>query len=196
MNTLFYFILFTVSLVGSPGPVNILLAGLGANHGIVRNMPFVAGLIVSATVVSVACLAGFQIVFQNPIVHNWIVVFGSLYIMYLAAKLYRMRPQGTDAPPVMHRFHDGLLVTLLNPKFYVMVTAVFSQFIGPGENDALFVVGGFIGLLFVAHVVWLGLGATLKGILQSTQHFHIINKCMGALLFVFAVYFLVAQLTR
>ena len=44
-GAVFLFVFFTVPLVWSPGPVNILLAGLGANHGVWKNMPFVCGLI-------------------------------------------------------------------------------------------------------------------------------------------------------
>lgn len=144
MNQLPLFVLFTVPLVCSPGPVNILLAGLGANHGILKNLPFIGGLICSATAVSVACLAGFQVVLQNKIVYNWLIIAGSLYIMYLAVKLYRLQPNAIEKNVVTHRFQDGLLVTLINPKFYMMVTAVFAQFIGPSKNNPLIVCSGFI----------------------------------------------------
>ena len=190
MNQLFLFILFTVPLVWSPGPVNILLAGLGANHGICKNLPFVGGLICSATLISIVCLLGFQVVLQNEGVYRGLVVAGSLYIMYLAIKLYRLQPNTIDKNVVTHRFRDGLLVTLLNPKFYMMVTAVFAQFIASNASNAAFVVVGFIFILLAAHITWLGVGSLLKEATQNVRRLCLLNRVMGALLFLFALYFL------
>ncbi len=172
-----------------------MLAGLGANHGIGKNIPFVVGLICSATVISIACLLGFQVALQNPVVYGWLIIAGAAYIMYLAVKLYRMRPtqahgRGGD---VMYHFRDGLLVTLLNPKFYVMVTAVFAQFISPQKHNAVSVCIGFVLLLLCAHIAWLGLGKMLGQMGKehgSARHLVVVNKIMGVSLFVFAFYFL------
>lgn len=190
MNELLFFILFSVPLVCSPGPVNILLAGLGANHGVIKNLPFVGGLICSATVISLACLAGFQVVLQQKNIYHWLTIIGSLYIMYLAIKLYRLQPSAVEENVVAHRFKDGLFVTLLNPKFYVMVSAIFTQFIGPDKSRALLVCFGFILILLVAHIAWLGLGKILQGATRTAHRLRRLNQCMGASLFLFALYFL------
>ena len=190
MKQIFLFILFTVPLVCSPGPVNILLAGLGANHGIRKNLPFVGGLICSATLISIACLIGLQVFLQNKIVYRGLIIVGSFYIMYLAVKLYRLQPQNIEKNTVKHRFKDGLLVTLLNPKFYIMVTAVFAQFVGPDTNSTIFVVFGFVFILLVAHIGWLGVGSILKETTSGARHLGVFNKVMGASLFIFALYFL------
>ena len=190
MEQFFLFVFFTVPLVWSPGPVNILLAGLGANHGVWKNMPFVCGLICSATLISIVCLLGFQVVLQNQIIYQGLIIAGSLYIMYLAIKLYRLQPNAVDTNAVAHRFHDGLLVTLLNPKFYVMVTAIFAQFVERGVNNAVMVLLGFILVLLTAHIAWLAVGATLKETVKNPARLHWLNKIMGMLLFGFALYFL------
>ncbi len=188
--TLFLFVLFTVPLVCSPGPVNILLAGLGANHGIRKNLLFVGGLICSATLISIACLIGLQVFLQNKIVYRGLIIAGLFYIMYLAIKLYRLQPQNIEKNAVKHRFKDGLLVTSLNPKFYVMVTAVFAQFVGPSTNSVVFVVFGFVFILLVAHIGWLSAGSMLKETTSNARHLQVFNKIMGASLFLFALYFL------
>ena len=190
MDKIFLFVAFAVPLVWSPGPVNILLAGLGANHGIRKNMPFVFGLICSATLISVICLLGFQVVLQNQIVYQGLIIAGSLYIMYLAIKLYRLRPSAVETNAVAHRFHDGLLVTLLNPKFYAMVTAIFAQFVESGVKNAAIVLLGFILILLIAHIAWLAVGATLKETAKNPARLHVLNKITGVLLFGFALYFL------
>ena len=110
MKPILLFVLFTVPLVASPGPVNILLAGLGVNHGVWKNLPFIGGLICSATLISFACLLGLQVVLQNKIVHQTLVIAGSCYIGYLAIKLYRLSPGHDRKNAAAHRFGDGLLV--------------------------------------------------------------------------------------
>ena len=190
MEQLILFVLFSVPLVWSPGPVNILLAGLGANHGVYRNLPFVGGLICSAVLISIACLLGFQVILQSQTVYQWLTVAGALYIMYLSVKLYRLQPCAIEAGVVTHRFQDGLLVTLLHPKFYVMVTAIFAQFVGPGKRNAALVGLGFILILALAHIAWLGLGALLKDVTRNARRLRLLNKVMGVSLFLFAVYFL------
>ena len=117
------------------------------------------------------------------------IVAGSLYIIYLAVKLYRLQPNTIEQNVVAHRFQDGLLVTLFNPKFYMMVTAVFAQFVDLQKSNASVVLFGFIFILLAAHIAWLGLGKVLQGA-RSTRHFRLLNKTMGALLFLFGLYFL------
>ncbi len=190
MKPIILFVLFTVPLVASPGPVNILLAGLGLNHGVWKNLPFIGGLICSAALISFVCLLGLQVVLQNRVVHQTLVIAGSCYIGYLALKLYRLSPDAIVTNARSHRFGDGLLVTLLNPKFYIMVTAVFAQYIEADGRNALWVVGGFLWLLTVAHIGWLAIGRGLKFTTRNTQNLRALNKLMGASLFVFALYFI------
>lgn len=190
MGPTLLFVLFTVPLVASPGPVNILLAGLGVNHGVWKNLPFVGGLICSAALISLSCLLGFQVILQNKIVHQTVVIAGSCYIGYLAIKLYRLSPSMIENKASAHRFRDGLLVTLLNPKFYVMVTAVFAQFIGESVRSAIWVVLGFLLLLTLAHIGWLVVGTTLQRTMRDVRRLGMLNKLMGASLFIFALYFI------
>ncbi len=192
MGPILLFVLFTVPLVASPGPVNILLVGLGVNHGVWKNLPFVGGLICSAALISFACLLGLQVILQNKIIHQTVVITGACYIGYLAIKLYRLVPGTIESNASAHRFRDGLLVTLLNPKFYVMVTAVFAQFIGESVRSAIWVVLGFLLLLTLAHIGWLVVGTTLQRVSRDVRRLGVLNKLMGASLFVFALYF-VAQ---
>ena len=70
---------------------------------------------------------GVQVFLQNRIVCRGLIIGGAVYIMYLAVKPYRMQPKTIEKNVVTHRFSDGLLVTLLNPKFHVRVTAVFTN---------------------------------------------------------------------
>ena len=71
-----------------------------------------------------------------------------------------------------------------------MVTAIFAQFVGPDKRNAALVGLGFILILALAHIAWLGLGALLKDATRNARHLRLLNKIMDASLFLFAVYFL------
>ncbi len=170
--------------------MNIMLAGLGANHGIVRNLPVLLGVTSAVVSASIAGLLGFQVILESPVIHRWIGIAGAAYIMYLAVKLYRLKPVKAQSDAVSHGFTDGFLATLLNPKFYVMMTSVFAQFLSPEKNNLMAVCVAFCLFLFCANCGWLCLGKVLAGIGNNDRHLVIINKALGASLFAFAIYFL------
>ena len=175
--------------------MNIVLAGLGANHGIVKNFPFLFGVTSAVAAVSAACLLGFQVILENPLVHHWIGIAGAAYILYLSVKLYRLKPARMQGGSVSHGFTDGFLATVLNPKFYVMVTSVFAQFLSPEKNNSMIVWAAFCVFLFAANSAWLCLGKALGSIGSDDRYLPVVNKIMGASLFAFAIYFLYDGIT-
>lgn len=190
IHEIILFILFSAPLFWSPGPVNILLAGSGANHGIVKNLPLLFGVTFAVALIAIAFLVGYQLILQNPVVHQWTSIAGAMYIMYLAVKLYRMQPSVSGGQSSPHNVIDGFFATALNPKFYVMLTTVFAQFLSAQKNNALAVLTAFCLFLFCANFGWLCFGKIIGEIGEENHYILVVNKILGSLLFLFTLYFL------
>jgi threonine/homoserine/homoserine lactone efflux protein len=66
---------------------------------------------------------------QFPAVSGIIKVLGSLYVLWIAWKMLSagVLQDSTDAKPA--NFWDGCVLLLLNPKAYILITLIFTQFL-------------------------------------------------------------------
>jgi len=176
----------------SPGPATIALAGTGMRHGFAKSMPFFLGLIFAAVLIIVAGGFGLNELFLSiPAVYTAIRYAGIAYILYLAWKLFRARPEIDEDATASYGFLDGMLLTVLNPKFYVLVTVFYSQFLKPGEGGLLQMIVGLSLVMIFSQAVWLGIGAGLKPLLKSSRALRIQTTIFGIMLALVAVYLVV-----
>ncbi|MBL4756246.1 MAG: LysE family translocator [Rhizobiales bacterium] len=183
---------FLLPITLSPGPATIALASTGMNHGFVRSMPFFCGLYMSAIVVAIAGGLGLnEILLSSPVAFAIIRYAGISYILYLAWKLFRARPQVEGDNPVSYGFLDGILLTALNPKYYVLITVFFSQFLKPGEGDLVKLLFGLGLILLGSQTIWLSIGVGLRPLLKSERALRIQTTIFGIMLAMVAVYLLV-----
>ncbi len=163
---------FTVALtiaVASPGPGVAAVVARALSTGFRRTVPIIGGLIIgdiiyiSAAIGGLAALATtFGEVF---IVVRWL---GAAYLIYLAIRLWRSRPE--HAPDATARprgsavqvFLAGLSITLGNPKVMVFYLALLPALIdlrtvGLAEYLAM------IGIVAVVLTVVIGAYAALAG---------------------------------
>jgi len=180
-----------VPLTLSPGPATIALAGLGMNRGVVSSMPFYAGLLISAFVIAAASGMGLNSIFlANPTAYEILRTAGIGYILYLAWKFLRARPSISDSAGNGYSVYDGMLLTALNPKFYVIVTVLFSQFLKPGQDGVWAVILGFMAVLAFSQLVWLTAGAIIKPLLKSERARRIQSRVFGVLLLMVVIFML------
>lgn len=176
----------------SPGPATVALAGTGMANGFVKSMPFFFGLFFAALLIIVAGGFGLNELFLSiPAAYSVLRYAGIVYIFYLAWKLFRARPEIGEESGVNYRFVDGMLLTVLNPKFYVLVTVFYSQFLKPGEGGLLWMIAGLSLVMIFSQAVWLGIGAGLRPLLKSTRALRIQTTIFGILLALVAVYLLI-----
>lgn len=191
MQNVLAFLALLLPLTLSPGPATIALAGLGMNRGIVRSMPFFCGLLISVFVIAAASGMGLNAIFAaNPRVYEILRYAGIGYILYLAWKFLRARPSISNAADSEYSIYDGMLLTALNPKFYVIVTVLFSQFLKPGQDGVWAVVLGFTAVLAFSQFVWLAAGAGIRPLLKSERALRIQSRVFGLLLLLVAVFML------
>lgn len=193
MQTVVTFLAMLLPLTLTPGPAAIALAGLGMSQGVVRSMPFYFGLLVSVFAIAVASAYGLTtILTSSETLYQAVRYAGIAYILYLGVKFLKSRPTPGATTSGNHTMIDGIVLTALNPKFYAMVIAVFSQFVGSGAAQTWTLICGFTLVLAFSQLVWLVAGAGLRPLLNSPRALRIQSVVFGASLIAIGLYLLIA----
>ena len=125
------FFIFALIMVTTPGPANLLLMSSGAQHGLLKSLPFVAGVTVGKLFLTIGLGFGFlSLLNSNPIIINLIKIAGTGYICWLSYKIMFLNLKPTsniDSKSNVPNFFNGILVHPLNPKGWAMVIAAYTQ---------------------------------------------------------------------
>lgn len=129
-------ILFLFPLAYSPGPGNLFFAANGARFGFRATLSANAGYHLATWVVTVALGLGFIAALdQFPQLFRFLHIAGSLYVLWLAWKLFRAGALTGATAPKAAGFLDGVVLLILNPKAYVIIALMFTQFLGGAGKD-------------------------------------------------------------
>lgn len=187
MTSLPAFLALLLPLVLSPGPVGLALAGLGMSYGLRPGIPFWFGAQAAALLAGGASALGLaQFLIAVPAAYKIIQLAGIAYVTWLAWKFVTARPKPAGEADKVAGFFSGILITLLNPKFYVMVIAVFSQFMLPGGKDSWQLVVGLWLCICFSGMLYLGGGALFRPLLKSERALRIQSVSFGLMLFAVA----------
>ncbi|MCM2129788.1 LysE family translocator [Larsenimonas rhizosphaerae] len=185
-------VLYALTVMYTPGPVNLL----GLNAGLTSRFKEVWGFFAGVALAifcwfAVIGYAGQQLIVQGLM--PWIALAGSAYILYLAWTVFRATPPDTvkehPAPRALG-FRDGLLMQLLNPKNTLLVVPITTvMFPGRGITDTSLVLwslaislgGGGAPALYLA--AGKGIGARIT----ETRYIRRCNSVMAGLLVVVAL---------
>ncbi len=190
-------ILFLAPLAYSPGPGNLFFAANGARFGLVATLPANLGYHVATWLVTVAIGFGFLGVIEAvPQVFGALKLAGAAYVLWLAWKLLRAGLLGSGAQARPARFWDGAMLLLLNPKAYVIIALMFTQFLGGAEDGHVALVLG-IATIFtvnncVAFTVWTMLGDGLAQRFRNPDSARWLNIGFGGMLAAVAVWMVLA----
>lgn len=191
MQTVIAFLALLLPLTLTPGPATIALAGLGMKQGLLKSLPFYFGLLAAVFVIAVASAYGLTaILTRSDMIQQVIRTAGIAYILYLGVKVLRSKPAATAPASSGYTAVDGIVLTALNPKFYVMVVAVFSQFIGPEIAHTWVVIVGFTAVLAASLLIWLVAGAGLRPLMNSPRALRIQSLVFGLSLIGVGLYLL------
>ncbi|ASP40176.1 threonine transporter [Bacterioplanes sanyensis] len=160
-------------LVFSPGPANIVFAVSGAQMGVRRSLPLLAG--VDTVFILVSILVGFgfgQVMQRYPDVVQVMQWLGAAYLIYLAWTFLRssLRVADTQAKPL--GFVDGVVIQVLNSKGWLMVVLMYSLFSEPALEQfgalGIWVLVVWLAVLNISiHLVWIKAGHIIS---QWSQH--------------------------
>ena len=128
------FLLITVVLVITPGPIVTLVIATGASQGIRAALTTVAGTTLGNAILLAAIAFGLSWVLQNAaILFDILRWVGAAYLIWLGIQAWRHAgADGTAAAPGRHvHFWRGFVVALSNPKTIAFFTAFLPQFVDP-----------------------------------------------------------------
>ena len=180
------FILAALALCGSPGPATVSLAATGAAFGPRRSLAYMAGIDAGMVVVMSVTAAGVTgLVLAIPGATPVVAVLAALYFVHLAWRIATAPPLGDTAPGSEPSFAAGVLLSLVNPKGYAAMAALFSGFVlirGRPELDAALKLGVLVVIVVSVNAAWLIAGAALTRFFREPRTSRVINVAFAILL--------------
>ena len=182
-------------LVFSAGPANIAMASLGGQFGLGKSMPFILGINLIVLLEAFAIGLGIGDFIKNyPVLFKYIKYAGSLYLIYLAYKLFYLSQANSKEsklnPP---SFFDGVILQLLNIKVMTVIFVMFSQFLDINSNQILQVSILSFGISILttcATISWAFVGASLSQKFMSKKSVKFQGYIFGTMLICVALWML------
>ena len=181
------FLLAAIALAGSPGPATLSLAAAGAAFGARRVAGYFSGILlgmVGVMTIVAGGVVGFLLAVPGatPVV----TALAAVYFAWLAWRIATAPPltgePGDRRPP---SFMGGLGLSLINPKGYAAMAALFSGFVLLHQSVALDVaakIALLTLLIATVNVAWLLLGALLTRFFHDPRTNRIVNVAFAILL--------------
>ena len=199
------FIIATSALAISPGPDNIYVLMQSITNGRKYGLATVCGLILGCLVHTTLVAFGVSAIIKaNESLYFIIKLFGALYLLYLAYKVFKSDAKVTlsnDAVPkksLWQLFKQGVIMNVLNPKVSIFFLAFFPGYL---FSKTLNTITQFyvLGLLFMlTSFIIFSLIAVLAGFISDYLKTHdkvgLVLKWMQIVVFVgIAVFILVSD---
>ena len=195
--TIIALILFLFPLAYSPGPGNMFFAANGARFGIRATLPANAGYHLATWIVATAIGLGALTAFATyPQLFILLKLTGSAYVLWLAWTLFRSGGAGELGPARPAGFGTGVVLLLFNPKAYVIMLLMFTQFIDPASTrqsaTVLLIATVFTLNNLAAFLLWTVAGDRLARRFRDGAQARRINQVFGAVLAAVAVWMALA----
>lgn len=184
-------ILYCIGVMYTPGPVNIISLNVGMQRGLLKQVPFCAG--VSCALCFWFLLIGYTgSALVNDSVLPFVAAGGGCFIFYLAYKILSSTVDTKQSGKglALLGFKEGLFMQLLNPKSMLAVLPVTTvQFPAVGIDGASIAIWsvGLAILGFGAPFSYTAIGATVARHIQNGPFFKYFNIAMGLMLVVVGI---------
>src|SRR5262245_8230325 len=187
MDSLAGFLLAALALAGSPGPATLSLTATGAAFGARRGSAYLVGIVVGMVLVMAIVASGVVgLLLAMPGATPVVTVVAAAYFLYLAWRIATAPPLGEEAGKRrVPTFAGGLLLSLVNPKGYAAMAALYSGFVLVHDQLALDVAAKMVLLTLVivaVNVAWLLSGAALTRFFREPRMNRVINVSFAVLL--------------
>ena len=191
-DALIALILAGLVLAGSPGPNTMSLAAAGAAFGARRSVAYMVGLALGMLAVMVIVASGVvAMLLAVPGIAPVATIAALLYFVYLAWKIATAPPLSEgSAERRAPSLGDGLLQSLVNPKGYAAMLALFAShtlIAASLLSDAALKTAVTMGIIVFVNLLWLYVGAVLARTFQSPRANRVINVTFAVLLLASAV---------
>jgi threonine/homoserine/homoserine lactone efflux protein len=187
MDGLSGFLLAALALAGSPGPATLSLTATGAAFGAGRGIAYLAGIVVGMVAVMAAVAGGLVgLLMAVPGATPVVAVLAADYFLYLAWRIAMAPPLTEDdgqrrAPT----FIAGLALSLVNPKGYAAMAALYSGFVLVPDRmgaDVAVKMAVLTVVIIAVNVAWLLAGASLTRFFRDPRSNRVINVAFAVLL--------------
>lgn len=193
LETAIKLVLFLFPLAYSPGPGNMFFAANGARFGFSSTIPANTGYHIATWIVTLAIGLGFGwIATKFPMLLIVIKYLGSAYVLYLAWCLLQAGTLGDNGDARQASFWDGVILLLLNPKAYLIITLMFTQFTTTETNIPLIllITTVFTANNLLAFSIWAYVGDRLAQVFRKEAGAAALNTVFGIMLAVVAIWML------
>ncbi|MCE4052586.1 LysE family translocator [Pseudomonas sp. Au-Pse12] len=193
MSLVFSMAAFALAASITPGPVNIVALGSGAQFGFRASLRHVAGATLGFVLLLVLIGLGLhELLRQWPVLTQGIRLFGVAFLLYMAWKLAsddgRLNTQGqARAPSAWY----GALMQWLNPKAWLACVAGMGAFAADGEARLVWLFAAvYLVICYLSIACWAYAGSFLRHYLGNPARMRLFNRSMAALLAASAAYLL------
>lgn len=198
-------LIFCITVSFSPGPANFIFMATSSRYGFVKSLPIIAGVYVVFTIEFILVGLGLgEVLGRFPVLAKVIQILGVLYLFYLAWSFIRSSKRYSEKEKIpsesikIPNFRDGVLIQILNPKGWTILSLQFSLFpflISDGFFGTPFLSILFWGMIFIPinlmnAFFWTGLGAWTTRLFSSPKARKIQGFVLGGLLFLLGVWIL------
>ena len=187
MDGVFGFALAGFALAGSPGPATLSLAATGAAFGARRGLGYMAGIIIGMVLVMGMVATGVMgLRLTLPGATPVVTVAAAAYFLDLAIRIATAPPlsAGTDQRR-QPWFGSGLFLSLVNPKGYAAMAALFSGFVLIRDGlalDAAAKIVVLVAIITAVNFAWLFAGAAFTRFFHDPRTNRAINVTFAVLL--------------
>jgi threonine/homoserine/homoserine lactone efflux protein len=181
------FILAGLALAGSPGPATLSLAATGAAFGARRGLGYMTGINLGMVAVMAITASGVVgLLLALPGATPAVIGLSSAYFAYLAFRIATAPPLAEAGAQERHpSFVAGVLLSLINPKGYAAMAALFSGFVLIREQivlDATAKIVVLAAIIALVNIAWLSAGSTLTRFFREPRTNRLINVSFAVLL--------------
>ncbi len=174
------FIVFTIVIVGTPGPATISVLHSGINYGFKKSFPYLVGVVMGFS--WNLSMAAFGVtILEHQILYRVLQYTMLAYIFSIAYKIATSAPleQGSQSKPL--NFFQGLLLNSLNPKAYIAAFLGISQFSIPSSYwaSALVIVGGNLIIALSVQNCWALLGQYIAKLFAHPTWYKPVNYLLA-----------------
>ena len=178
------FALAALLLLITPGPGVMSLAGVGAAFGTRPGLAYMSGLCLGTNLVAGMVVAGYAaLLLATPYIRTVLMALSFGYLFWLALKIAfagrKLAFIQADRPPGLV---GGVTLQIINPKAYVVNTALFTGFAFANSSLLAETAWKFLilnAIWIVIHLLWLYAGISLNRFNLSERAQFVINSGMA-----------------
>ena len=164
--------LFAATMIGTPGPANMVVMAAGARFGFRGALPFLAGTILGKQFLIWPLGLGLLTVLSPDSIAFQILRWASVaYILWLAWRIAGVRIVERDVADTPPSFAAGLIVHPLNPKAWAMIIGALTNFAVGGASVLSITAAAallFLSLQIVLQSLWTLAGVQIAKLISGT----------------------------